>query len=88
MNRSSRRLSRPVYESLPWLYAGCGLALLLGSYLIHSRPVTLALALVGFAGLLLGSVILLRRRDYRQMRASYGELAKLTGEPRDRDENS
>jgi len=87
MNSSSRRLSRPVYESLPWLYAGCGLAVLLGSYLVHSRPLTLALAVVGFTGLLVGSVILLRRRDYRQMRASYGELEQLSGESRDRDEN-
>lgn len=72
MDRPDVRLSRPVYESLPWIYLGMGLAALIASYLLQSTPVLSFLAgLTGFAGVLAGIVILLRRRDYREMRERY-----------------
>ena len=80
MKRSQRRLSRPLYEGLPWAYLACGVAALAGSYLLSPRLVSHALAVLGLAGLLGGSVILLRRRDYRQLRANYGDPAQLSGE--------
>ncbi len=81
MKRSQKRLSRPLYEGLPWVYMACGLAALAGSYFLTSRLLSLLLGLLGLAGLLGGCVIALRRRDYRQMRANYGDPAQLTGEP-------
>jgi membrane associated rhomboid family serine protease len=74
------RLSRPLYEGLPWVYMACGLAALAGSYLLSSRLLSLLLGLLGLLGLLAGSVIALRRRDYRQLRANYADPEQLSGE--------
>ena len=41
------RLSRPLYEGLPWIYLAGGLAALIGSYLSASRTLSLAFGLVG-----------------------------------------
>lgn len=77
MKRSQKRLSRPLYESLPWAYMACGLAALTGSYLLPSRLVSLFLGLLGLVGLLGGIVVLLRRRDFRELRANYADPAQL-----------
>ena len=74
------RLSRPLYEGLPWVYMACGVVALAGSYLLSSRLLSLFLGLLGLAGLLGGSVIALRRRDYRQLRANYADPEQLSGE--------
>lgn len=67
-------LSRPMYEGLPWLYIAAGLAALSGSYLIgDSHVLGLLVGLAGLAALLLGVVVLLRRRDYRELRSHYGQ---------------
>jgi len=67
-------LSRPMYEGLPWMYMGAGLAALGGSYLIgDSHAVSLLVGLAGLAALLGGVVVLLRRRDYRELRSQYGQ---------------
>ncbi len=66
--------SRPVYEGLPWLYIGAGVAALGVSYLIgDSHVVGLLAGLAGLAALLAGVVVLLRRRDYRHLRSQYGQ---------------
>ena len=68
------RLSRPVYEGLPWLYIAAGLVALGASYLIaDSHTLSLLVGLAGLAALLLGVVVLLRRRDYRELRSQYGQ---------------
>ena len=67
-------LSRPMYEGLPWIYIGGGLAALGVSYLIgDSHAVGLLAGLAGLAALLGGVVVLLRRRDYRDLRSQYGQ---------------
>lgn len=67
-------LSHPVYEGLPWLYMGAGVAALGVSYLIgDSHVVGLIVGLAGLAALLGGVVVLLRRRDYRHLRSQYGQ---------------
>lgn len=76
MADTSPRLSRPVYEALPWIYILCGLAALVGSYFQDSRLLSLALGLPGFVAMLGGIVLLLRRRDYRQMKANNYTLPK------------
>jgi Flp pilus assembly protein TadB len=68
---SEQRLSRPLYEALPWFYIVCGLAGLVASYLIRSGLMSFALGLPGIVALVGGIVLLLRRRDYRRMRANY-----------------
>jgi hypothetical protein len=72
MTRRSMRLSRPLYEGLPWIYVACGLGALIGSYLSPSRALSFAVGLLGLLGVLGGIVVLLRRRDYRALRSQYG----------------
>jgi hypothetical protein len=74
-----RRLSRPVYESLPWGYIVFGLAALLVSYLLAAHgALSFTLGSLGLAALLYGIVVLLRRRDYRELRSQYGNPDSIT----------
>jgi membrane associated rhomboid family serine protease len=74
MARYGPHLSRPVYEFLPWIYIICGVAALLASYLLASRGrVSLAVGLLGLLGVVAGIVVLLRRRDYRELRSQYAD---------------
>jgi hypothetical protein len=81
---SVMHLSRPVYEGLPWIYIGAGLGALGASYLIgDSRAMGLLTGLAGLAALLGGVVVLLRRRDYRELRSQYDQAD--IGQRRDQD---
>jgi Flp pilus assembly protein TadB len=71
-NAPPKRLSRPVYEGLPWFYLVCGIAACVGSYFLAAGVLSFLVGLVGLAGILGGAVILLRRRDYRDLRSQYG----------------
>jgi hypothetical protein len=77
------RFSRPVYEGLPWLYITCGLLILGGSYLLAAHGVLSLLAgILGLLFVLGGAVVLLRRRDYRELRAQYpDDLLTRNDEP-------
>jgi len=81
MEPSSQPLSRPVYEGLPWFYLVCGVAALIASYLLVSRILSLIAGVVGLTGLLGGSVILLRRRDYRELRSQYADPDSMSTSP-------
>jgi len=72
-----QRFSRPVYEGLPWFYIACGIAALVGSYLMPSGVLSLIVGLAGLMAVLGGVVILLRRRDYRALRSEYGDPEAL-----------
>jgi len=72
MSRTEKRLSRPLYEGLPWIYVTGGAAALFGSYMSPSGALSIAIGILGFLGVLAGIVVLLRRRDYREMRSHYG----------------
>jgi Flp pilus assembly protein TadB len=75
---SSKRFSRPVYEGLPWFYMACGIAACVGSYLLPSGVLGLVVGFAGIAAVLGGFVILLRRRDYRELRSQYGHPDALS----------
>lgn len=63
-----------MYEGLPWLYIGGGLAALGVSYVIgDAHALGLLVGLTGLVALLGGVVVLLRRRDYRDLRSQYGQ---------------
>jgi hypothetical protein len=72
MSRPAQRLSRPLYEGLPWIYVAGGAAALFVSYVCPYRAVGLIIGVLGFLSVLGGFVVLLRRRDYRAMRSQYG----------------
>jgi membrane associated rhomboid family serine protease len=76
-----RHLSRPVYEGLPWFYMAIGLVALSASYLLAAHgALSLVVGLLGLIALVYGIVVLLRRRDYREMRSQYGNPDSLRDE--------
>jgi hypothetical protein len=81
MQRHAPHFSRPVYEGLPWVYIMCGVLALFTSYLLAARGLlSLAVGLAGLLSLLGGIVVLLRRRDYRALRARYADPDSLGGD--------
>jgi nitrate reductase gamma subunit len=80
MERPGRRLSRPLYEGLPWIYMCGGVVAVLGSYLIASHALlSLIVGMAGVLAVLGGFVVLLRRRDYRTLRSQYADPDSLSG---------
>lgn len=66
------KLNQPLYEGLPWIYVATGAAALFGSYMSPYRALSIIIGVLGFIGVLGGTVLLLRRRGFREMRARYG----------------
>jgi uncharacterized iron-regulated membrane protein len=64
-------LARPVYESLPYLYALAGAVLMSASWFVKATAWSLALLCAGGIALLAGLVIWLKRRDYRTQQTEY-----------------
>lgn len=73
-----QRFSRPVYEGLPWFYLACGVAALIVSYVLPSGVLKELIGVVGLLAVLGGVVILLRRRDYRELRSQYVDPDSLS----------
>jgi uncharacterized membrane protein YfcA len=79
MARPRYHLSRPLYEGLPWIYMASGILALAGSYWLAAHAgVSLLVGLFGLVALVGGFVVLLRRRDYRELRAQYADPDSLT----------
>ena len=65
------RLSKPVYESLPWLYLLGGALGLGAGYRLHTGAPATLVSLAGLAAIISGIAVWLRRRDYRATRDEY-----------------
>ena len=77
--RSEKRLPRPLYEALPWLYVLLGLIALVASYLVQSLAVLSALlGLAGFAVLLGGVVVVRDLETAQRVVAEHPELRAVT----------
>lgn len=77
---SRPRLSRPLYEGLPWIYMVAGVVAVAGSYLLAAHgALSLIVGLAGVLAVLGGFVVLLRRRDYRTLRSQYADPDSLSG---------
>ena len=64
-------LAKPVYESMPYAYAGAGVTLMLLSYFDGRGLWSNLAAFVGLLAVIGGTVIFLKRHDYRQCRTHY-----------------
>ena len=85
MSTRGPRLSRPLYEALPWIYIACGLAALVASYFHPAHLPSLFLGIPGLIGVLAGIVVVLRRRDFRQLKAN-NYIGEESPELRNKDE--
>lgn len=84
MKRPGLRLSRPLYESLPWLYVLGGILALAASYRHQDNGLlSVLVAIFGVFTLLGGIVVLLRRRDFRASSSEYAERESLLSPPRE-----
>jgi len=66
------RLSRPVYESLPYAYMGLGTGALAFSYYWQASPWSGVVMGFGLLAVVCGLVLVLKRRDYRIQKRRYG----------------
>ena len=66
------RLSKPVYESLPYAYLGLGAGALVASYYLRASGWSNLMIGIGLLALVAGLVLLLKRRDYRLQERRYG----------------
>ena len=66
------RLSRSVYESLPYAYLLLGVGAFAVSFIWRSEDWSELVAGFGLIVLLTGLVLVLRRRDYRIQKRRYG----------------
>ena len=66
------RLSRPLYETLPWAYIAIGAAAIGASFIWREPKWSDWMALFGAVAIVIGLVLLLRRRDYRIQQRRYG----------------
>ena len=66
------RLSRPVYESLPYAYMGLGAGALAFSYYWQVPPWADLIMGLGLLSVVCGLVLVMKRRDYRIQKRRYG----------------
>ncbi|HEY4646550.1 MAG TPA: hypothetical protein VIH25_09750 [Steroidobacteraceae bacterium] len=65
------RLSKPLYETLPYIYMLAGALAIGASYLLGDSIWADVVLVLGIFCVLGGIIVILRRRDYRANRAEY-----------------
>jgi hypothetical protein len=78
-----RYLNKPLYESLPVVYAALGVLLLWLSYRYQEKGWSTVCAVAGLLGLVAGLMVWMRRRDYRATSADYMQRGRPVGESGD-----
>ena len=68
-------LSKPLYESVPYFYLAAGVGSLLASLYVNYWPWPAICTAVGLVCLVVGLVVWLKRRDYRQSRSRANEVS-------------
>jgi hypothetical protein len=66
------RISRPVYEALPYAYIAIGAAAMGASFVWRVADWSGLVAVLALVAIVGGLVLALRRRDYRIQRRHYG----------------
>ena len=66
------RLSKPVYESLPYVYMGLGAGALAASFYWRAPGWSDVLLGVGVLVVVFGLVLVLKRRGFRMQKRRYG----------------
>jgi hypothetical protein len=66
------RISRPLYESLPYLYIAIGIGAIGASFAWRAADWSGIMALFGLVATVGGLVLALRRRDFRIQKRHYG----------------
>lgn len=66
------RVSKPLYESLPYAYMGFGAGALAASFYLRGTGWSNLMIVVGLLALIGGLVLALKRRDYRLQKRRYG----------------
>jgi len=65
------RLARPVYETIPLIYAAIGGAAISLAYLDPNSPQSVVALGIGLAAEVAAVTVFLRRQDYRALRREY-----------------
>jgi hypothetical protein len=68
------RISRPVYEALPYVYIAIGVTAVGASFVWRVADWSGLVALLGLIAIIGGLVLALRRRDYRIQKRHYGTV--------------
>lgn len=72
------RLSRPVYESLPFIYGAIGVLAIVLAYLDPVGPRSMLAFTIGLIAAIAALTVYLRRQDYRALSREYsGETINL-----------
>lgn len=72
------RLARPIYESMPLIYAAIGGFAVTIGYLDRDEPESMIALGIGAAALIAALTVFLRRQDYRALSREYsGETIDL-----------
>ncbi len=66
------RVSRPLYELLPYAYVLVGIGAIVTSFLWREPVWSNVMAVLGLVAIVSGLVLVLRRRDYRIQQRHYG----------------
>jgi hypothetical protein len=78
-----RHLNKPIYESIPVVYAALGATLLWVSYRYREDDWSTLCAVAGLLGLVAGLMVWMHRRDYRATSADYMQRGRPVGESAD-----